>query len=240
MIIFLIPAPIHPPVRCISFLFVVLCFQRLFHFFLVLLSSIDDGKYCQLIFWNTMITHCLLIFRRSVAICVADAFLSFLGLLSFCIYLHVAKLLHFALVFLSFLLSYCHFLFHAIFYSNQQAYHSILKYEAIGRMESVCLRVNVFRVSLSLRLFVWWAFFGGPRLLKRRCTKEYLLSMRFFSAASFFLCSFLLFEQEGFVSNGGGGRVYGRHFFLFIFNVRFHCLFVWLCARSFGLCFFLA
>ena len=42
------------------------------------------------------------------------------------------------------------------------------------------------------------------------------------------------------MSNGGGGRVYGRHFFLFIFNVRFHCLFVCLCARSFGLCFFLA
>ena len=92
-----------------------------------------------------------------------------------------------------------------------------------------------FAAVCMMGFFFWKTAAVGATLY----TKTYLLSMGFSPMLPFFLCSFLLFEQEGFVSNGGGGwRVYGRHFFLFIFNVRFHCLFVCLCARSFGLCFF--
>ena len=188
-----------------------------------------------------MITHCLLIFRRSVAICVADAFLSFFGLLSICIHLHVAKLLHFALVFLSFFavvlsLSFpCHILFEP---ASLSFYLEIRGDREDGKRVFACKLFSSFFEFAAVRIM---GFFWRSPAVEATLHKKVSFVSAFFLRCFFFLCSFLLFEQEGFVSNGGGGwRVYGRHFFLFIFNVRFHCLFVCLCARSFGLCFFLA
>ena len=143
-----------------------------------------------------MITHCLLIFRRSVAICVADAFLSFswssVDLHSFTCCKIAAFCFGFSVFFaVVFSLSFpCHILFEP---ASLSFYLEIRGDREDGKRVFACEFFSSFFEFAAVRMM---GFFGGPRLLKRRCTKEYLLSMRFFSAASFFFVRFFCSNRK--------------------------------------------